>query len=331
MKKTNLPYVYPKGRKGYLYFTRGGKTTRMHSEPGTAAFAAEYARLLRGEDLARAKTFKRLIASYTKSDAFARLSPVTQRDYRKHMRYFEEAAGAIDPTTMRRVNVIQMRDALSETPTQANRRLGFLKVLLEHAIDIGWMKDNPAKGVRNLPPTGRERHPWPQDLIDAFRDEADEDTRLVFELLLGTGQRIADVLKMQWGHIEGDGINVRQSKTKTPLWIPFTASLRHRLAQTPRRSLYIVSQPNGRPWSYQLAWKRIMDVRKRIGAEGYDIHALRHSAASELAALGLSDEHIMAVTGHTSSAMLRVYTKTVAQKAKATAAQSLREQKADKP
>jgi len=323
--KRHLPkYVYRKGRKGYLYFTRGGKTTRMHDEPGTDAFWRTYARLLGGQDTTPNKTFKRLIASYMTSDRYKRLSPVTKRTYRQHMRYMEEVAGRIDPTTMRRVHVNQMRDALSDTPTLANRRVGFLSTLFEHAIDIGWMNANPAKGVKSLPATGKVRLPWPQDMIDAFREEADDDTRLLFELLLGTGQRIGDVLKMQWSHIEGDGINVRQSKTKAGLYIPFTRSLSATLAETPRRSLYIVSQANGRPMSYQLAWKRVMDVRKAIGAEAYDIHGLRHSAASELAALGLSDEHIMSITGHASSGMVRTYAGKAAQRARAKEAQERR-------
>ena len=47
-----------------------------------------------------------------------------------------------------------------------------------------------------------------------------------------------------------------------------------------------------------------MKVRKEIGAEEYDIHALRHTTASELAALGLSDDLIMAVTDVNGGAIL---------------------------
>lgn len=331
MKRELPAYVYPKGKKGYLYFTRGGRTTRMQNAPGTPEFAVEYARLLRGDFGGDAtKTYKRLIASYIASARYKKLSEVTKRDYRKHMTWIEENAGGVDPTRMRRVDMIQMRDALADTPTLANRRVAFMSTLMEHAIDIGWIEHNPCHGVQSLEPTGRVRHPWPQDMINAFREVADFDTRLLFELLLGTGQRIGDVLKMQWSHIEDNGIHVKQGKTKTPLFIPFTGELRAMLAETPRRSLYLVSQANGRPMSYPLAWKRIMEVRKQIGAEAYDIHGLRHSAASELAALGLDDAHIMALTGHTSSGMVRTYAGAAAQKKRATEAQKRREQKRDK-
>jgi len=57
-------------------------------------------------------------------------------------------------------------------------------------------------------------------MIDAAREKAEPRTRLLFELLLGTGQRIGDVLKMKWSDFDGEAISVRQGKTKANLWIP---------------------------------------------------------------------------------------------------------------
>jgi integrase len=320
-RKELPPYCYRKGRKGYVYFQRrGAKTQRIHSEPGTADFAAEYAMLLRGRQPTPAKTMKGLIASYLDSQRWKDLRPITQRGYRRHLAYFEEVMPAVDPRTVERVHVIQMRDALGDKPTDANRKLGVLSVLYEHAIDLGWMKPgtNPVQGVAHLKPTGRKREPWPVEMIEAFRQEADARTLLLFELLLGTGQRVADVLAMQWGHIEDDGIRVRQSKTRKGLWVPFTDRLRAVLSDAPKRGLHIVTQENGRPLSYQLAWKNVMDVRREIGAERWDIHGLRHSAASEIAAIpGMTDEHVQAITGHSSGAMVRLYAGAARQKARA--------------
>ena len=48
-------------------------------------------------------------------------------------------------------------------------------------------------------------------------------------------------------------------------------------------------------------------MRERIGAEAYDIHALRHSAARELYEAGCTDEEVKAITGHSAVTMLRLY------------------------
>ncbi|MBY5974182.1 tyrosine-type recombinase/integrase [Ferrimonas balearica] len=66
---------------------------------------------------------------------------------------------------------------------------------------------------------------------------------------------------------------------------------------------------------------RVMKVRRSIGAEAYDLHSLRHTKASELAAAGHDDATIMSITGHKSVAALRVYTDAARQKARAMKAQ----------
>lgn len=322
--KRDLPaYVYRKGKKGYLYYCRrGAKPVRMYQQPGTAEFAAEYAMLLRGRNLTPKRTVKKLIDSYMASPKWAKLAANTRKSYGQSAAYFADVMGHIDPATLKRVHVNEMRDALADTPTTANRRVGFLSTLFEHGIDIGWLKENPAKGVSSLEGKRQQREPWPVEMIDAFRNAADGRTLLMFELLLGTGQRIKDVLAMQWNHIEDDGIQVRQGKTKRALWVPFTARLKAVLADVPRTSLYIVSQANGRPVSYQLAWKDIMAVRKQISAERWDIHGLRHSAASEIASIpGMTAEHVQAITGHSETSMVRLYAGAAHQKARAQEAQ----------
>ncbi len=68
-----------------------------------------------------------------------------------------------------------------------------------------------------------------------------------------------------------------------------------------------------------------MKVRKKIGAEGYDIHSLRYTTAAELAVLGLSDEVIMSITGHSTVAMIARYAGPARQRQRAKLAQELRE------
>lgn len=325
MVKRDLPaYVRRRTAKGraYLYFERHGVRTRIESQPGTPEFAAEYARLLQGRPtLPSKRSIGALVANYRASDHYKGLAVNTKRSYSRALDYLCDKIGHVDPKRLRRVHVIDMQAALSDKPTTANRRVGVLKALLEHGRNIGWLDDNPAKGVRSLETKGPKREPWPVEMIDAFRVEADPDTRLIFELALGTGQRIGDVLAMQWGNVEGEGIKVRQRKTGSELWVGWTPTLARIIAETPRRGLFIACQRNGRQWSYQGAARRIEKVRKAIGAERWDIHALRHTAASELAALGLSDEYIQAVTGHASSGMVRLYAGKAAQRARSEKAQ----------
>lgn len=329
MKRSLPPHVYAKPGGGVYFQRRGHKTARIMAEPFSPEFAAEYARLLAGEKpvYAGAKTFAALVRDYVASDRYRRLKIRTVQDYDKVLTWVKEKLGTLPVDRMQRKDVIRAQAANAGAQRFANYIVQVLRILFEHAIDLGWRIDNPAKGVRMLKSQAAPREAWPLDKIEAFRATAGTRPRLIFELCLGTGQRIGDVLKMSWADLDGDGINVRQGKTGARLWVPLTPSLRAVLDATPRIGLTICAWgQHGKATSYRGAADMVMDVRRKIGAESYDLHGLRYSTTAELSALGCSDELIMAVTGHKTAAMVARYAGPARQKARAIDAQGRREQ-----
>lgn len=324
--KRGLPaYVYARGKKGYLYFIRAGICQRMRSKPGTADFAVEYALLMKGKPAPAKVTIAKMIEAYRKSTKWAELSKHTQKSYARHMDYFAAKMGEFEPDRIKTRHLNDLLDQLRGTPTDANRKMACLSAVYSWGQRKEWCKTNPALSVDKLKPTGRDRGPWPVDLIHAARETATGDTLLLFEMLLGTGQRVADVLRMRWNDMDGDGIKVTQQKTKAAIYVPLTDRLRRVLASTPKRGLTIITQANGKPVGYNLAWVWMMDLRRKIGAEAYDIHSLRHSAASEIASLpGMTADHVRAITGHSATQMVRLYAGEAMQKARAKEAQAAR-------
>lgn len=325
MRKSLPAYVYPRGKRGYLYFIRPGICQRIKSAPGTADFAAEYAALLRGNVSPASVTVAKMIDAYERSPEWASLSGNTRKSYRRHLEYFRAKIGTFEPDRIRTRHLNDMRDALADKPTDANRKIACLSAVYTWGKAQDWCKTNPAIVVKKLAPTGRARGPWPLGLIDAARATATGRDLLLFELLLGTGQRIGDVLQMRWGDMDADGIRVTQGKTKAKVYVPLTDRLRRILAETPKRGLWIVAQDNGQRVGYNLAWKDMMALRVKIGAKAYDIHSLRHSAASEIASLpGMTADHVRAITGHSAVQMVRLYAGEAMQKARAMEAQAAR-------
>lgn len=327
MKRALPAYIYRKP-KGLYFQRRGWPTVRIESVPGTPEFALTYAAILNGAQLQPSeprKTFAALVKSYIRSPRYAKLAPRTARDYDKVLEWVTTKLGTLPVTGIQRKDVIRARDANAEAVRFANYIVQVIRILIEHSIDLGWREENPAKGVSLLKADTAPRQPWPTDMIEAFRDKATGRALLIFELCLGTGQRIGDVLKMRWSDIDGDGIKVRQNKTGADLWVPFTPRLRETICQTPKIGMTICAWGPGKPTSYRGAAELIMGIRKKIGAETFDIHSLRYSAASELAKAGCSDELIAAVTGHTTSAMVRKYSGAARQRTRAIEAQRLRD------
>jgi len=231
--------------------------------------------------VAYGSTISHVIDRYERSPDFAGLAPRSQSDYRKHLRFLQDKIGHLEPKNIERHHVIRWRDAwAAKSPHAANYRLRILKIVMERAIDFGLLPTggNRAKGVSEVKYEKQERFPWPGELVSEAREFADLRTRLLFELLLGTGQRIGDVLKMKWSDYDGEAISIRQGKTKACLWIPAPEMLLQALAGAPRRSVFILTNHAGTgPWSYRGAADSMMKLRRQVGAEAYDIHSLRYT------------------------------------------------------
>jgi len=328
VKRTLPAYVYllKRGTRTYIEFRRRGVSVIMRETPGTPEFALAYAKLLNGgQSKVTKQNFAALVKLYRASPKYTKRADRTRADYDKVLTWVVDVLGPLPVAGLRRKDVIRARDENAATMRFANYIVQVLSIIMEYAIDVGWRDDNPAKGVAKLQSDNEAREPWPAALIEAYRATADGRPLLIFELCLGTGARIGDVLKMRWNDLRDGGVVIRQGKTRKPVWLPLTAPLRAALDATPRRGLTIVAQKNGRATSYRGAAGLVMGVRKAIGAEGYDLHALRHSTASELLAAGCTDEQVAAVLGHSSSRTVPIYTASVRQMERAKQAQGMRE------
>ena len=169
--------------------------------------------------------FHGLIDSYRRSGRFRHLSDRSNAEYVKVLEFFRDRFGELDPAKMQRKGIIRLRDNNADKVRFSNYCVQIIRILFEHAIDLGWHPDNPAMGVQLLKSKAEPRKAWPAALVKKYRETASGRELLLFELWVGTGQRIGDVLKMQWSDIEDGGIHVHQTKTGQKLWLPFTPQL----------------------------------------------------------------------------------------------------------
>ena len=321
--------------KGTLYFEkRGWPAVKFETQDATAPeFWLEYAAFMSdgyrpAEKKVMQQNFSGLVDSYVRSQRYRKLAPSTAQDYDKALSYFKTSFGSLKPKEMKRSHIIQMRDSNTHRFRFANYTIQVIRILFEHAMDLDWVEYNPAKGVDLLVSDGPDRQPWPQHLIEAFRDAADHRTLLMFELALSSGQRIQDVLDFRWSDLSSDGgISLVQNKTGKTLWVPLSSQALTLLGHTKKKGMTIITTSaryGYRAMTYRSAQQQIQLVREKIGAMDYDIHSLRYSAACELAMAGCTDEEIGAITGQTVQTV-KHYTKSVRQKANALVAMKARE------
>jgi integrase len=96
--------------------------------------------------------------------------------------------------------------------------------------------------------------------------------------------------------------------------IPCHEVLRAELMSMPRRGRYILLGERGDRLQAKSLSIMLSRALALMGGKGYSMHGLRKNAAKALAEVGCTDAQIMAITGHRTNEMIRLYTKGAEQK-----------------
>ena len=223
--------------------------------------------------------------------------------------------------SIKRRNLLQIRDAMRDTPGKANVFTNRIARLFAFALDREYVEYNPFVKIKPL--AGGEHARWPEAVVDWAITPGNlaESHRRAVVLALYTGQREGDVVKMRWADIEQGGVNVTQQKGGARVWIPLHSDLRAELDTWSRDALTILVNTRGRPWDVRSFANAFSSATRRYSMlNGYVYHGLRKSAASRLAEAGCTEHEIMAITGHKSVSEVQRYTREVRQRRTASAA-----------
>ena len=185
-----------------------------------------------------------------------------------------------------------------------------LSSMLSWSIPRGYRDDNPCEHVRRLK-GGEPWKAWPWESINELQATAIPEMWWAGAIALYTGQRQGNVLQMSWSDIDRNTMAVVQEKTHTKVWVPIHRDQKAILAQIPRRSVRILTNTNGVPWTkdgFKSSWANQM---KRLGktTESFAdlvFHGLRKSSVVFLLEAGCSTAEVRSVTGQ-SLQMVELY------------------------
>jgi integrase len=122
---------------------------------------------------------------------------------------------------------------------------------MQHAVEIGMRADDPTRYVRKLPTAkGDGYHSWTEGEIEQFERHhpVGSRARLAFALLLYTGQRRSDVVRMERQHLSDNAICVRQVKTGREVWVPVHKALASILAAAATNLTFLLTD-QGKPYT----------------------------------------------------------------------------------
>lgn len=299
-----------------LYFRRPGcKRITLPAQDDPSFHEAYAAALAASEPIAKTDrvvegSIEAVSRSYLASSAYRQLAASTQRVYHRIIDDMVHAHGIKRVAHLQAQKVREMMEARSATPAAANHFLRTLRALMKHAIRQGLIQTDPTRDVDRLKEHGEGAETWSEEDIAAFeaRWAAGTRPRLALALMLYTGQRRSDVVRMGRQHIRGDAIEVRQQKTGARLLIPLHAELADLIAIETDRLTFLMTE-RGAPFTPNGFYMRFAKWVTASGLpDGLSPHGLRKAAARRMAEAGCTAHQIAAVTGHKTLAEVQRYT-----------------------
>ena len=226
------------------------------------------------------------------------------------------AFGRLPLDAIRRIDVERWFDAYSRTaPGGANKALEILGQIMNAAFAAGHVGTSPVRGIaknsrpkltRFLSAEEIERLHRVLDRLVKERPSRRQKADIV-RLLLLTGCRKSEILKLQWSEVDGDSLNLTDTKTgPRKVWLSKAAQAI--LARQPRAaSPYVFPSPRrpDKPLSHILhLWQR---ARKEAGLDDVRLHDLRHTVASQAVARGVPLSTVARMLGHADPVMTLRY------------------------
>lgn len=197
----------------------------------------------------------------------------------------------------------------------ASRTMSTLHSILEHAVRLGEIEKNPARGVRRLASTPKMR--WLSQaeirklgaaLLEAEADLEHPKGIAVIKLLLLTGFRRLEALSLERASLleEENAVHFAMTKTGAQRRVIGTAAVNLLKAQPDDGSKFFFPADWGD--GHFIGVVRVLDrVCLKAGIENVTPHVLRHTFASVAGGLGYSELTIAALLGHASRGITQRY------------------------
>ena len=270
-----------------------------------------------GEPKEKVPLFRDFVEGPWREAHFDRYKPSTRRSARIVLSRWVLPAFGSKP--LDRITPAQARrwfDAYSRTsPGGANRTLDILRQIMNFAIACGHIETNPTRGVRKNRRTPLTRFLSREEIgrlhgaLDQHAERGDENRKQadIIRLLLLTGCRLGEIVRLRWSEVQGDALELADSKTG-PRKVPLNSRARRILGRQPRgQSPFVFPSPldPSRPRGDRLRlWYR---VQREAGIEDVRLHDLRHTHASHAVMNGVPVPVVSRMLGHSNVRMTLRY------------------------
>lgn len=295
-----------------------GDHAMFPADKARAAAQAMLQAIKGGDDPAAARAAKKaqpifedLVAEFEASH-LAKKKPETRKDYKGRIRrillpkFKGRRVADITPEMIR-----SMHAKLHAKPTDVNRALAVLSVMMGRAMELGWRKDNPCIGIKKNRETAREDWLDETDLpkfVGALAKVTGPHADLI-RFLTVSGWRVTEGRLLTWDMVDLPRLVARLPDTKTGA---STRALSTDAAtildgQGHRVGFVFSGRGGGQPVSYKRLREVLANVCAAAEIKPITPHALRHTAATWAALSGAEAHELREAFGWKTLAMTGRY------------------------
>ncbi len=303
------------GRVVWFVRIAKGPRTRIRAEYGTPEFSAAYEAAIGGKPAPDptkfvAKTLGWLIERYRESSAWARLSNATRRQRESILRAIIENAGTESLSRIDKHAVQRGVERRERHPHAARHFLQTMRGLFQWAFKASHVDADPTHGLKTFRPTTDGHHVWSDEECAAFEARWARGTRerLAFDLLLYTGLRRGDAVRLGRPHVKNGIATIRTEKTGEVVTIPILPPLQASLEAGPVGDLTFICGERRRPMKKESFGNWFRDACEQAGVPG-SAHGLRKAGATRAANNGATEAQLEAIFGWRGGAMAALYTR----------------------
>ena len=236
-------------------------------------------------------TLAEFVKGSWKSACYSRYKPSTRR--RVDSALNQQLLQHFGETPLESINPFKIHEWFGSysqvAPGGANRTLDVLKQVFNHAISCGVVSHNPANGLKRNPGKRITRFLSKEEIarLNAALDQhngrqSGQQQVAIIRLLLLTGCRKGEIIKLRWSEVDSDRLNLRDTKTgaRTVLLNKQARSIINQQSSVSGQSAFVfpAASDSSKPRSEELSvWRK---VRRIAALEDVRLHDLRHTFAS---------------------------------------------------
>lgn len=305
-------------RHGAYHFFRPGISRKLcRVDEGIPVMLEALAKLLRElDDKPEEKGMPRLCREWKKAPGefgLQRYRPKVRKEYERMLDHIAHWFANFEPHQVKPHHIAKVLDTkFHDKPRTANAYKALLSLLFKFAIRHNRATVNPCASdlLSGMRENKRNRYINDEELSN-IRKNGGVRLGLFIDLATITGQRVGDLIALNWSNVTDKGIVLTQSKEGARVAIAMTDQLRETLDGlrgniTRLPTAPVLTTQTGDRYTYSglhSAWKRACD---KAGVKNAHIHDLRRKALTD-ARDQMGKEAAQALAGHKSQAMTAHY------------------------